>query len=74
MLEAFQGWGAFFYPKDYIKNLVKFSKKNNILIAIDEMQSGFGRTGKKFHLNTILLFQTLFVVVKEWGQECLYLV
>lgn len=48
MLEAFQGWGAFFYPKKYISNLVKFAKKNNILIAIDEMQSGFGRTGKKF--------------------------
>ncbi len=48
MLEAFQGWGAFFYPKNYIRNLIKFAKKNNILIAIDEMQSGFGRTGKKF--------------------------
>ena len=48
MIEAFQGWGAFFYPKDYIKALVKFAKKNNILISIDEMQSGFGRTGKKF--------------------------
>tara|TARA_Y100001970_G_C14256359_1_gene875756 strand:+ start:2864 stop:4150 length:1287 start_codon:yes stop_codon:yes gene_type:complete len=48
MLEAFQGWGAFFYPKNYIKSLIKFAKKNKILIAIDEMQSGFGRTGKKF--------------------------
>lgn len=48
MLEAFQGWGAFFYPKNYIKSLVKFAKKNDILISIDEMQSGFGRTGKKF--------------------------
>ncbi len=48
MLEAFQGWGAFFYPKNYIRNLVNFAKKNNIFIAIDEMQSGFGRTGKKF--------------------------
>ena len=48
MIEAFQGWGAFFYPKNYIRSLVKFAKKNDILIAIDEMQSGFGRTGKKF--------------------------
>ncbi len=44
MIESFQGWGSFFYPKNYIKALVKFAKKNNILIAIDEMQSGFGRT------------------------------
>jgi 4-aminobutyrate aminotransferase-like enzyme len=48
ILEAFQGWGAFFYPQSYIKALKLFCKKNNILIAIDEMQSGFGRTGYKF--------------------------
>ncbi len=48
MIEAFQGWGAFFYPKNYIDELKKFAKKNKILIAIDEMQSGFARTGKKF--------------------------
>ena len=48
VIEAFQGWGAFFYPKNYIKDLVKFAKQNDIYIAIDEMQSGFGRTGKKF--------------------------
>ena len=48
MLEAYQGWGSFFYPDNYIKALIKFSKKNNILITMDEMQSGFARTGKKF--------------------------
>ena len=47
-IEAFQGWGALFYPKLYIKELVKFAKKNKILIIIDEIQSGFARTGKKF--------------------------
>ena len=26
-IEAFQGWGAFFYPNTYIKNLVAFAKK-----------------------------------------------
>ena len=36
------------YPKDYVKEVSKFCKKNNILFTIDEMQSGFGRTGKKF--------------------------
>ncbi len=48
MLETFQGWGALFYPKKYIKALSKICKKNNILIAFDEMQAGFGRTGKNF--------------------------
>ena len=48
ILETFQGWGALFYPKEYISELKKFCKKNKILIAFDEIQSGFGRTGKKF--------------------------
>tara|TARA_A100001015_G_C15011446_1_gene723297 strand:+ start:31 stop:1359 length:1329 start_codon:yes stop_codon:yes gene_type:complete len=48
MLETFQGWGAIYYPKKYIKNLEKICKENDILIAFDEMQSGFGRTGFNF--------------------------
>ncbi len=48
MLETFQGWGAIFYPKKYIQNLYKICKKNDILIAFDEMQAGFARTGKNF--------------------------
>ena len=48
MLETFQGWGAIFYYKKFIKLLSQFAKKNNILICFDEMQAGFGRTGKKF--------------------------
>tara|TARA_B110000008_G_C16972896_1_gene564677 strand:- start:2791 stop:4167 length:1377 start_codon:yes stop_codon:yes gene_type:complete len=48
MLETFQGWGAIFYPKDFVKELFKFAKKNRILVAFDEMQAGFGRTGKLF--------------------------
>ena len=48
ILETFQGWGAIFYPKIYVKEIEKFCKKNNILLCFDEMQSGFARTGKKF--------------------------
>tara|TARA_B100000963_G_scaffold362029_1_gene402305 strand:+ start:776 stop:2110 length:1335 start_codon:yes stop_codon:yes gene_type:complete len=48
MLETFQGWGAFFYPKKYIQLINKICKKNDILICFDEMQAGFGRTGKNF--------------------------
>ena len=48
MLEKFKGWGAIFYPKNYVKNIEKFCKKNNIILCFDEMQSGFARTGKKF--------------------------
>jgi 4-aminobutyrate aminotransferase-like enzyme len=48
ILESFQGWGAIFYPNQYIKELNSFCKKNNIILMFDEMQAGFGRTGKIF--------------------------
>jgi len=48
MVETFQGWGAVFYPKIFIEKLVDYAKKNNILVAFDEMQAGFGRTGELF--------------------------
>jgi 4-aminobutyrate aminotransferase-like enzyme len=48
MLETFQGWGAIFYPKEFVKEISKLCKKNNILLTFVEMQAGFARTGKKF--------------------------
>lgn len=48
MLETFQGWGAVFYPKDFVQAIEKICRQNGILLAFDEMQSGFGRTGKPF--------------------------
>lgn len=48
MLETFQGWGAVFYPKAYVQGISRFCQENDILLCFDEMQSGFGRTGKKF--------------------------
>ena len=48
MLETFQGWGAVFYPKKFVLAIDKICKEYNILLAFDEMQSGFGRTGKSF--------------------------
>jgi 4-aminobutyrate aminotransferase-like enzyme len=48
LLETFQGWGAIFYPKDFVQAIEKVCRKHGILLAFDEMQAGFGRTGKKF--------------------------
>lgn len=48
MLETFQGWGAVFYPKEFVQAIEKLCRKNNILLAFDEMQAGFGRTGRRF--------------------------
>jgi 4-aminobutyrate aminotransferase-like enzyme len=48
MLETFQGWGAVFYPKEFVQEIEKICQKKNIILAFDEMQAGFARTGKKF--------------------------
>ena len=48
ILESFQGWGAIFYPKDFVKEAENFCKENDIIFTFDEMQAGFARTGKAF--------------------------
>ncbi len=48
MAETFQGWGALFYPTDYIQAMREWSRKRDILLIFDEIQAGFGRCGKFF--------------------------
>lgn len=48
IIESYQGWGAVMYPKVYLKELADFAKKHNILVTFDEIQGGFGRTGRMF--------------------------
>ena len=48
IIESYLGWGAIFYPVAYIQALSDFAKKHNCLITFDEIQGGFGRTGKLF--------------------------
>lgn len=48
MLETFQGWGAVFYPEDFVQAIEGLCRKYDILLTFDEMQAGFGRTGKAF--------------------------
>jgi 4-aminobutyrate aminotransferase-like enzyme len=48
MLETFQGWGAVFYPSEFVQAIERVCRKNGILLAFDEMQAGFGRTGRAF--------------------------
>ena len=51
MLETYQGWGAIFYPKEFISAIYKFAK-NNMLIAFDEMQS-VSQNRKTFWIPTL---------------------
>ncbi len=48
MIESYLGWGAIFYPKAYLQALAMFARKYSMLITFDEIQGGFGRTGKLF--------------------------
>ena len=48
IFEPYQGWAALFYPIGYIKALREFLYSKNALLVADEVQAGFGRTGKLF--------------------------
>lgn len=67
MLETFQGWGALFYPVDFVKSIKTICEENNILLAFDEMQAGFGRTGKAFGFEHYGVVPDLFACGKGMG-------
>ena len=46
--ESYQGAGPFFMPKEYAKKLEAFCQENDALLIMDEVQAGFGRSGKWF--------------------------
>ncbi len=48
MSESFQGVGPDFFPAEYAKSLDGWCRENDVLLIMDEVQAGFGRTGKWF--------------------------
>lgn len=46
--ESYQGVGPDFMPVEYAKKLEAFCRQHDIVLIMDEVQSGFGRTGKMF--------------------------
>ena len=46
MLETFQGWGAVFYPKDFVKALEKFCRSNNVLWHLMKCKLGLDGRAK----------------------------
>lgn len=49
LVEPIQGEaGIIVPPKGYLKEVKRICKENNILLVVDEVQSGLGRTGKMF--------------------------
>jgi 4-aminobutyrate aminotransferase-like enzyme len=48
MTESFQGVGPDFLPVEYTQRLQDFCHKYDIVMIYDEVQAGFGRSGKMF--------------------------
>ncbi len=48
MSESFQGVGPDFFPDQYAQELEAFCRKHDIVLIMDEVQAGFGRSGKMF--------------------------
>ena len=47
-LETMQGWGALSYPTAYLQRLREWADQHQVLLVFDEIQTGFGRTGRWF--------------------------
>ncbi|MFN0169476.1 MAG: aspartate aminotransferase family protein [Bryobacteraceae bacterium] len=48
ILEAIPGWTTTLYPDHYVRRLMQWAAENHVLVTIDEVQSGIGRTGRMF--------------------------
>jgi 4-aminobutyrate aminotransferase / (S)-3-amino-2-methylpropionate transaminase / 5-aminovalerate transaminase len=48
MTESYQGVGPDFLPVDYARKLEAFCREHDIVLTMDEVQAGFGRTGRMF--------------------------
>jgi 4-aminobutyrate aminotransferase/diaminobutyrate-pyruvate transaminase/4-aminobutyrate aminotransferase/(S)-3-amino-2-methylpropionate transaminase len=46
--ETFQGIGPNFFPIEYARALETWCRRHDALLIMDEVQAGFGRTGKTF--------------------------
>jgi 4-aminobutyrate aminotransferase-like enzyme len=46
MFETYQGVGPDFAPVEYMRQLAAWCKQHDVVLIFDEVQAGFGRTGK----------------------------
>jgi 4-aminobutyrate aminotransferase-like enzyme len=46
IMESYQGVGPDFAPLDYVRQLAAWCKQHEVVLIFDEVQAGFGRTGK----------------------------
>jgi len=48
IMETYQGMGASFAPVEYAQALADWCAEHDVVLTMDEVQAGFGRTGKMF--------------------------
>ncbi|KAI7896109.1 pyridoxal phosphate-dependent transferase [Mucor mucedo] len=65
LIEPVQGEGGYVVPpKNFLAGLRKICDKHNILLICDEVQSGFGRTGKMFAVEHFGIVPDILVMAK----------
>jgi len=68
MLELIQAEGGIYVAdKDYIKSLRALTKEKDILLILDEVQTGMGRTGKLFAYEHFDIAPDLMTLAKAMG-------
>jgi 4-aminobutyrate aminotransferase-like enzyme len=48
ILESIPGWTTTLYPDEYMQQLMRWAATHQVLVTVDEVQSGMGRTGRMF--------------------------
>ena len=68
LLETIQGGAGFIFPtNDYLKNVRKRCTETGTLLILDEVQPGFGRTGKLFGFEHFDIIPDVLVTGKGMG-------
>lgn len=68
ILEPLQGnGGIILYPLNYIKEVKSRLEKHNVLLIVDEVQTGYGRTGKMFCIEHYAIVPDIIVTAKALG-------
>ena len=68
IIEPIQGEGGInVTDKEFMKNLRSFCEEKDIILILDEIQTGFGRTGKLFAYENYEIIPDILVVAKSLG-------
>lgn len=68
LMEPIQGnGGIIMYPQDYVKKVKALLEQHNVLLIVDEVQTGYGRTGKMFAIEHYDVVPDIIVTAKALG-------